>query len=150
MRPLNRYSLGMAAFLFVGLTLIYSSGSSSSAQAPAQDFAAALGRAISTQVVTLKVDNKRGEPEPVMGKATFDRPVEAYWLSVVGADIKFIRDNEKQVNRHLFSVDPFAKVINGKEVEISGKLGIRDGSGNFDDPYEGTLTVAVTAVLSSR
>ena len=40
------------------------------------------------------------------------------------------------------------KIINGKEVEVTGKLGIRDGSGDFDDKYEGSITVAVTAILA--
>jgi hypothetical protein len=41
-------------------------------------------------------------------------------------------------------------VINGKDVEVSGKLGMRDGSGDWDDTYEGTITIAVTAILSNR
>jgi hypothetical protein len=49
-------------------------------------------------------------------------------------------------NRDVFN--PFAKVINGKDVEVSAKLGMRDGSGDWDDTYEGTVTVAVTAVVT--
>ena len=66
----------------------------------------------------------------------------------MGADVKFKGTTEKYINREMFGVDPFAKVINGKDVEVSGKLGLRDGSGDWDDMYEGEVTVAVTAVLA--
>ena len=57
---------------------------------------------------------------------------------------------EKYLHRQLIAVDPFAKLIDGNELEVSGKLGMRDGSGDWDDTYEGTLTVAVTALVSSK
>ncbi len=141
---------GIGAALAVGVAVALFRGSSSMADEPAADIAVALGRSISTKVVTLKIENQRGEPRIFTGKATFDRPVQAYWLAVVGSDIKFQGKTEKYINRQLFSVDPFAKLIDGTELEVSGKLGIRDGSGDWDDTYEGTITVAVTAVLSNR
>lgn len=138
--------------VLVGLCFMVSQfrASSSSAQSPAVavDAAVALGRAISTQVITIKAENQRGEPRMITARARFPRPVQAYWISVVGSDIQFERTTEKYVNRQLFSVDPFAKIINGNEVEVSGKMGIKDGSGDWDDTYEGTITVAVTAVLA--
>ncbi len=76
--------------------------------------------------------------------------MQAYWVAVVGSDIQFQGTTEKYINRQMFSVDPFAKLIDGTELEVSGKLGIKDGSGDWDDAYEGSITVAVTAVLSSR
>ena len=66
----------------------------------------ALGRSLSTKVVNLKIENQRGEPRIFTGKATFDRPVQAYWVAVVGSDIKFQGKTEKYINRQLFSVDP--------------------------------------------
>ena len=104
---------------------------------------------IATKVATITIETSRGEPEIKTATVDFDRDVEVYWISVVGHDVKFRGSTEKQINRVLVSVDPFAKVINGKTVEVSGKLGIRDGSGNWDDSYEGTITVAVTAVLEN-
>jgi hypothetical protein len=130
--------------------LIYVRPSPTAAQPAAADPTVIVGRSISTQVVTLKVENQRGEPRVIAGKAKFDGPVQAYWVAVVGQDIKFAGNTEKQVNRLLFAVDPFAKIINGNELEITGKLGIRDGSGDWDDTYEGTITVAVTAVQAPR
>jgi hypothetical protein len=149
----KRNWLGISALLVGAVALTSFRTATTSAQMPAAaqpDMATALGQSIQTQVVTLKVEDARGEPHLVTATAKFDRPVVAYWLSVVGADIKFTRSTEKQINRLLYGVDPFAKVINGKDLEISGKLGIRDGSGNWDDSYEGTITVSVTAVLGNR
>jgi hypothetical protein len=149
---MKRNGLVMVTLVILALVGSQMWTSSTSAQQPAvaMDAVAALGRAISTQVVTLTAQDQRGEPRLVTGRVRFDRPVQAYWVSVVGADIQFTGTAEKQVNRQMFNVDPFAKIINGSEVEVSGKLGIRDGSGDWDDPYSGTITVAVTAVLGPR
>jgi len=118
--------------------------------AVAQDPAVALGNCIATRSVTIKVEKQKGEPRPFSGRAKFDRPVQAYWVALVGSDIKFEGNTEKYVNRQMVSVDPFAKLIDGTELEVSGKLGIRDGSGDWDDAYEGTITISVTALMSSR
>lgn len=152
MNSKNKTWIGMLIVAGLAFAMMQLRATQSSAQQPtvAVDAAVALGRAISTQVVTIKVENQRGEPRSSTGKARFDRAVQAYWVAVVGADVQFDRNTEKYVNRQMFSVDPFAKIINGNEVEVSGKLGIKDGSGDWDDTYEGTLTVAVTAVLAGR
>lgn len=109
-----------------------------------------LRHALSTKVIKIHFENQKGEPAPKTAIASFDRDIESYWVSVVGQDVKFTHSTEKQINRVLFEVDPFGKIINGKDIEITGKLGIKDGSFNFDDNYEGTLTVAVTAILGDR
>ena len=114
------------------------------------DPAVALGQCISTKVVTLKIEDQRGEPRLSTGKAKFDRPVQAYWVSLAGYDLKFKGTTEKYINRQMVMVDPFAKLIDGTELEVSGKMGLRDGSGDWDDAYEGTITVAVTALMSSK
>ena len=151
MKNWKRYSMGLVVLSALVLAAMYAGPARSSAQVvAATDIGSLLGKSIVTQVVTLKVENQRGEPRLVAAKASFDRPVQAYWVALVGADIKFTGNNEKQINREMFGVDPFAKIINGKDVEVSGKLGIRDGSGDWDDTYEGTLTVAITAVLTAR
>jgi hypothetical protein len=146
----RRRWLGIA-FLFAGavvaLACLRTAPTSAHQPAAAGVSVADLAHAIQTQVVTLKVQEGKGEPRVTSATASFDRRVLSYWISVVGADVKFIRTTEHQINRALFNVDPYARIINGKEVEVSGKLGIRDGSGNWDDPYEGTITVAVTALL---
>lgn len=152
MNRINHKWLGLAGLVAVALLVSQFRASQSSAQAPVVpvDAVTALGRSISTQVVTLNVTNQRGEPRIITGRARFDRPVQAYWVSVVGADVQFDRTSEKPFNRQMFNVDPFAKIINGTDVEVSGKLGVRDGSGDWDDSYEGTITVAVTAILATR
>jgi hypothetical protein len=149
---MNRATKSWAVILGVTiLALVFAFGRTPSRAADAgDDMAVTLGRCISTKVVTLSLEKQKGEPRIVTAKAKFDRPVQAYWVAVVGSDIKFQGTTEKYINRQLFSVDPFAKLIDGTELEVSGKLGIRDGSGDFDDSYEGTITVAVTAVLSNR
>ncbi len=146
----NQFSLGIAAALVAVVGIAMFRGTPSMAQPAAQDVAVTLGQCISTKVVALKVENQHGEPRIVTNKAKFDRPVQAYWVAVVGSDIKFQGTTEKYINRQLFAVDPFAKLIDGTELEVSGKLGLRDGSGDWDDTYEGTITIAVTAILSSR
>lgn len=148
MKNWTRCLAGLVVLIAATFAVVSLTSSRSVAQPAPQDVAAVLGQSISTQVITLKIQNQRGEPRIMTGKASFDRSVAAYWVSVVGVDIKFEKDTEKYINRELFSVDPFAKIINGKDVEVSGKLGIRDGTGDFDDTYEGTITVAVTAILS--
>jgi len=150
MKTSMQFWCGIGAALIVGIAIVMFRGSSSMAQPQGEDVAVTLGRCISTKVVTLKVENQRGEPRIVSSKAKFDRPVQGYWVAVVGSDIQFQGTTEKYINRQMFSVDPFAKLIDGTELEVSGKLGIKDGSGDWDDTYEGTITVAVTAVLSSR
>jgi hypothetical protein len=119
------------------------------AQEAGADLGDALARRMATQVVTLRVDSAKGEPRAVAGVARFDRRVEAYWVNVVGVDMQFTRNVEKQINRQMFKVDPIAKVINGRELEVTGMLGMRDGSGDWDDNYEGTITVSVTAILGN-
>jgi hypothetical protein len=148
MKNWKHYFTAICVSVAIVLAAMHLGSSVSSAQPAAADPAAALAQALVTKQVVLKIDDQRGEPRLVTGKATFDRPVLAYWVSLSGADIQFQGTTEKYVNRELFGVDPFAKIINGKEVEVSGKLGIRDGSGDWDDTYEGTVTVAVTAVLA--
>jgi len=150
MKTSNQFWLGAIAMLAAGLVIAQFRGTPSLADEPAADMAVTLGRCISTKVVTLKVENQRGEPRITSAKAKFDRPVQAYWVALVGSDIKFDGNTEKYINRQLVSVDPFAKLIDGTELEVSGKLGMRDGSGDWDDTYEGTLTVAVTALVSSK
>jgi len=152
MKFVNRFLVGLILLVCAGVALKYLSGSTSSAQpavAPA-DIGAVMGPSIVTHVVTLKLEDQRGEPRLVTGRTSFHKPVQAYWVSLVGVDLKFQGTTEKYVNREMFSVDPFAKVINRKDVEVSGKLGIRDGSGDWDDTYEGTITIAVTAVMANR
>ena len=150
MRNWKQYSIGLILSSAMVVAAVYLRPASISAQpvAVATDVGTMLAPSIATKVVTIKIENQRGEPRLFTGRTAFDRPVQAYWVSLVGADVKFTQNNEKQINREMFSVDPFAKIINAREVEVSGKLGIRDGSGDWDDPYEGTLTVAVTAILS--
>ena len=152
MNSSNRRWIGVLILLAAIGGIAYLGASRSSAQQPAAMTPDALGftRALSTQVLTLNVEKQRGEPRIVNAKVKFERPVIAYWLTVVGYDVKFGGTTEKQINRLLFSVDPYAKVINGNELQVSGKLGIRDGSGDWDDTYEGTITVAVTAVLAEK
>jgi hypothetical protein len=148
----RRRSVGIVLFVIAAATVLgYMGARSSSAQVAGReaDLGVAIARRIATQVVTLRIDSSRGEPRPVAGSARFDQRVEAYWISVVGVDVQFSRNTEKQVNRQLFKVDPIAKVINGRDVEITGMLGIRDGSGDWDDSYEGTITVAVTAMMGN-
>ena len=151
MKAGRRYAAGLGLFVAIVLGTLYAVSSTTSAQpagAAPMDPAGAVAQSIATKTVTLTIDKQKGEPRLITGKAMFDKPVQAYWVSLVGADIRFADGKEKYINRSMFSVDPFAKIINGKEVEVSGKLGIRDGSGDFDE-YEGTLTVSVTAILGS-
>src|SRR4051794_34027476 len=126
MKRWTRYLTGIClavAIVFAWTHLGSSTTSAQPAAAAAQDPAAAIGQSLVTHVVTLKVQDQRGEPRLVTGRATFDRPVLAYWVSLVGVDMKFQGDTEKYINRQMFSVDPFAKIINGKDVEVTGKLG---------------------------
>src|SRR3954469_16772697 len=151
MNTRTRYLTGICLATAVAFVWMHMGAPTTSAQPAAaapQDPADIVAQSIVTQVVTLKVQDQRGEPRLITGKVAFDRPVLGYWVSLVGVDIKFEGDTEKYINRAMFSVDPFAKIINGKEVEVSGKLGIRDGTGDFDDRYEGSITVAVTAILA--
>src|SRR5205814_8554608 len=109
---------------------------STSAQpaAGAQDPAGVVGQSIVTHVVTLKVEDQRGKLRLVTGRVSFDRPVLAYWVSLVGVDMRFQGTTEKYINRQLFAVDPFANIINGNDVEVSGNLGMRDARGHGHDP----------------
>jgi len=116
--------------------------------AAADDIGIAVGRSISSRVVTIKFPASRGEPKEVLASAEFDRRIEAYWISVIGVDVKFTRDTEKQINRQLWNVKPSTSA-GGKDVELRATLGIRDGSGEFDDSYEGSIDVLVTAVMSN-
>lgn len=130
--------------------MLFPSTPSVAQDAPAKpSVAQSIRHNIATQVATITVETTRGEPEAHTATVDFDRDVEACWVTLIGHDVKFRGSTEKSINRVMVSVDPFAKVINGRKVEVSGKLGIRDGSGNWDDSYEGTITVAVTAVLSN-
>src|SRR5262245_23996278 len=146
----HRMVVTFLAACAVLVALYFCTGRSSAQDAGGQDLGIAIGRRIATQVVTLRVESSRGEPKAVTGVARFDRRVEAYWISVDGVDVQFSRGVEKVVNRQMFKVDPVARIANGREVEVSGMLGIRDGSGDWDDNYEGTITVAVTAVLGNQ
>jgi hypothetical protein len=147
MKSWTRYFTAICLSLVIVFVWMHVSAISS-AQPAAQDPAAIVGQSIVTHVVTLKVEDQHGEPRLVTGRVSFDRPVLAYWVSLVGVDMKFQGTTEKYINRELFAVDPFAKIINGKDVEVSGKLGMRDGSGDWDDTYEGSINVAVTAILA--
>lgn len=113
----------------------------------ADDIGVSVGRAIASRIVTLKFPASRGEPKEVAATIDFGRRVENYWISVIGVDVQFTRSTEKQINRQLWSVKPSASA-GGHEVELRGRLGLRDGSGEFDDSYEGSIDVQVTAVLS--
>lgn len=147
----KRSYLTGASVLVAVLGLVWWSTTPTVAQEnpPAPNVGAMLRHNVVTKVAVIQVDSTRGEPQNRTTTLQFDRDVEAYWISVVGHDVKFARSTEKSVNRVMVSVDPFAKVINRRQVEVSGKLGIRDGSGNWDDSYEGTITIAVTAVLGN-
>jgi hypothetical protein len=146
----NRWIVGLGLGV-ASLAMAYSFGQTTIGQeVPRADVITQLRRNIVTQTVTLRVADQRGEPRLTTGSAQFERGVEACWVSVVGYDVKFSRNTEKQINRQLFAVDPFVKIINGRTVEVAGKLGIRDGSGDWDDTYEGTITVAITAVLTDK
>jgi len=138
------------AVVFVGLRATVISAQQAAPAGAADDDVLKIAHSIVTQVVTLRMQDQKGEPRVTSATASFDRRVLAYWIAVVGADVKYTKNSEHQFNRALFSVDPYAKVINGKDLEIAGKFGVRDGSGDWDDPYEGTITVAVTAVLADR
>ena len=104
-------------------------------EAGTADVAVALGHSISTKVVTLKIDNQRGEPHLFPARAKFDRPVPG----VLGGRGRILTSSsgttEKYINRQLFQgIDHVRQArSNGTELEVSGKLGIRDGSGDWDD-----------------
>jgi hypothetical protein len=144
--------LVLVGMLMIAAAITYLQPSHSQAQpaAAAPDPAVLLGNCISTKIVTIKLEDQRGEPRLIAGRATFDRSVQAYWVSLVGYDLKFKGNTEKYINRQMISVDPFAKVIDGTHLEVSAKMGMRDGTGDWDDTYEGTITVAVTALMSSK
>lgn len=110
------------------------------------DIGISVGRAIATRAFTLNFPASRGEPREVNATVNFGRRIETFWISVVGVDVRFTRTTKKQLNRQLWSVKPTASV-GGKEVELRGRLGLRDGSGDFGDSYEGIIDVQVTAVL---
>src|SRR5262249_45099648 len=99
MKLWKRYIIGVVVFVSAAVALRYLSGSPSAAQ-PAEaapDIAAALGPSIATHIVTLKIEDQRGEPRLVTGRTTFDKPVAAYWVSLVGVDLKFQGNTEKYV-----------------------------------------------------
>ena len=150
MKSSNQRWVVIGTLLVVLAFIAYFRAAPSIAQPAGQDPAVTLGAAISTKVVTIAVENQRGEPRITTARAKFDRPVQAYWVSLVGYDMKFDGKTEKYINRQMVSIDPFAKVIDGTDLEVSGKLGMRDGSGDWDDTYEGTITVAVTALMSGK
>src|SRR4051794_30805764 len=97
MKNLKRDLIAISLVVAVGFLLSYWGATSISAQPAGMqaDVGAVLGPSIATHVITLKVQDQRGEPRIVTGKTTFDRPVQAYWVSLVGYDIKFEGNTEK-------------------------------------------------------
>jgi len=146
MKGMRSWAVGIAAVVVVAALVIGFLPAHTSAQA-GSDAGVMVGRTIASRTVTLKFDADRGEPKEILGTAQFDGRIEAFWISVTGVDVQFTRNTEKQINREFWSVKPSTSA-GGKEVELRGKLGIRDGSGDWDDSYEGTIDVMVTAVLS--
>jgi hypothetical protein len=147
MKHIHPWIAGLIVIAVVAIGLTALLPARTDAQATATDAGVMVGRTIASRTVTLKFDRAKGEPKEVLGTAQFDNRVEAFWISVIGVDVKFGYGAEKQVHRELWSVKPSAS-SGGKEVELRGKLGLRDGSGDWDDSYEGTIDVMVTAVLS--
>src|SRR5262245_25243244 len=100
MNASKRTWLGIDMLLAVGVLLMHLRETPIAAQesggaGAGADAAAALSRAIVTRTLTLKVDAQKGEPRVITDKVKFDRPVLAYWVAVLGTDIRYERAIEK-------------------------------------------------------
>jgi hypothetical protein len=60
---------------------------------------------------------------------------------ITGFDISYANNDDHHLGRLVINVVVVA--INGPLVTVQGTFGLRDWSGNWDDPYQGTVNFAV-------
>jgi hypothetical protein len=80
---------------------------------------------------------------------TFSRDVLAVTAGITGYTTQFEDGNDHHVGR--MEVEVSAAIVDDDptKVRVRGRLGLRDWSNEFDDPYSGLIDVAVLAELES-
>jgi hypothetical protein len=87
-------------------------------------------------------------PRTASTNVTFSGNVKQAFAILTGADFGFSRSGG---DHHLGQVDLAVTAQtqpSSPTVAVTATLGVRDWSGNFDDPYEGIIHFAVVAELA--
>ncbi len=66
----------------------------------------------------------------------FVRPVRSVAALLAGFDVQFVDDDH---HLHLLQIDLRARNVSGQSVEVTGEMGLRDRSGQWDDRYAGAV-----------
>ena len=93
---------------------------------------------------TLSFPSFAGDGPQSAGQAVnFARPVVATMPLLAGFDVQFTNGDH---HLHLLEVDLDTRSLSSVSTEISGRFGLRDHSGDWDDGYTGTMRYAVIGV----
>ncbi len=94
--------------------------------------------------VTVSFPTLSGGPQRQTGFATFGDPVRVANTALKGFNI-FYGNGDHHILRHQVDIDVLA--INNNVVNFAVDFVLRDSSGNFDDPFGGSVEVLVIADL---
>jgi hypothetical protein len=83
-------------------------------------------------------------PQTASQSVRFPRDVVNAAVGITGYSIGFSGDDH-HVGRMEVAIE---SEVTGQAVQVNARLGLRDWSGNWDDPYEGWITAAVIAELA--
>lgn len=102
------------------------------------------------QVVTLsQPPTKGGPPSPVtITTSQFSNSVLSSEAALRGWELRFTKEDH-HFQRGFVRITN-VEVVEERKVKITGEIGLRDSSGNWDDTYEGTADVLVIAQVADN
>lgn len=68
-------------------------------------------------------------------------PVSQAAALLTGFDVEYAHGDDHHLGR--LEVDLMVDAINGADVAVTARYGLRDWSGNWDDGYDGTISFAM-------
>ncbi|HYR27799.1 MAG TPA: hypothetical protein VEU30_05005 [Thermoanaerobaculia bacterium] len=86
-----------------------------------------------------------GEPTPMTERVTFGTNITTAVALLTGFHVEFSKaiGKDHPLGRIVVQVD--ATPATATEVDVTARLGLRDWSGDWDDPYEGVVFFTVYA-----
>lgn len=88
-------------------------------------------------------DNSRNISQILPVSETLRRPIRSVQCALQGFDVQFTNGDHPLRQLRIDIGDP--EIVNRTGVSFDVRLGLRDASGTFDDPYGGSVDVLIIA-----
>jgi hypothetical protein len=102
------------------------------------------------QTVTLQLEAQKDAPGDVTATTdSFSNVVLDAEACIKSWELSFPR-SDHEFHKAFVKITEVSVTANNKKVQVTGRLGLRDDSGTWDDTYAGTAEVLVIARLANN